>query len=144
MSGNGHTCGAGALRHTLFAARPTAPTLDSLKAAWEARHERPLLGFVAVPLVEVATGLSGDLWAWPILAISASACLRSWQDCAKSLELGFVGVLWTANGANLLARYPHDPIPVGLAWTAFPIALAVAKIIDDRRRNRPEAYFPLR
>ena len=145
MSGQGHTFGTGALRHMRISVQTAAPQRDALRAAWALRQERLWLGLIAVPLAEVATALSGNLWAWPLLVGSSSACLRGWRHWVMSVELGFVGVLWTANGANLLARYPHDPVAVGVAWTAFPIALAVAKTIEDRRRrNKPEAYFPLR
>ena len=145
MSGHGHTCGAGVLRHTLVAVRPVAPQFDAVRAAWRLRRERLWLGLVAVPLAEVATGLIGEWWAWPVLLVGAWACLRTWHwYWVLSLELGGVGVMWAMNGANALARYPDDLLVVGAVWVSFPIALAMAGIVSRRRRSRPEAYFPLR
>lgn len=145
MSGHGHSSGAGALRHVAVAAHPVAPPFDAIKAAWRLRRERLWLGLVAVPLAEIATGLTGNWWAWPVLLAGAWACLRSWRwYWVLSLEEGGVGALWAINGANALARYPNDLVVVGVVWVSFPIALAAAGLVSRRRQGRPEAYFPLR
>src|SRR5947209_5453817 len=74
---------------------PVAPTLDALREAWRSRSERLSLALVAVPLAEVATGLTGHWWAWPVLLGGAWACTRTWRwTWLLSIELGAVGVMW--------------------------------------------------
>jgi len=61
-----------------------------------------------------------------------------------ALEEAFVGLQWAFVGATMLAEFPGARLLVGALWTAFPLTLAGAGMLNRRRHARPEAYFPLR
>jgi hypothetical protein len=116
-----------------------------VKAEWRTRRERPWLGLVGVPLAMVAAGLIGMWWTWPVLLIDAWGYMPSWRWAwLLTLEEGFVGMQWASVGGILLAEFAGAQLLVGAIWVAFPVSLATAGIVSRRRRNRPEAYFPLR
>jgi len=103
------------------------------------------VGLVAIPLAELATGLAGEWWTWPVLAVCAWACTPSWSWLwLLSVELGFVGVMWAAVGTTAFAHLPNDRLLVGAIWAAFPLALVGAGWMKRRRSANPEAYFSLR
>jgi hypothetical protein len=145
MSGHGVTRGPVAQRRPESIVEGIAPRVEALKEAWRTRPERLWMGLVAVPLAEIATGLLNLWWTWPVLLLTAWACMRSWKWLwLLSLELGIVGVMWAAVGVTALAHFPNDRVQVGAIWAAFPLLLSGAGAFDRHRRNRPEAYFPLR
>jgi hypothetical protein len=122
-----------------------ATTARSLSEAWRARRERLALGVVGAPLAMIATGLTGEWWTWPLLLAGSWACTPSWRwSWMLALEEAFVGLQWAFVGAVMLAQLPGARLPVGVLWTAFPLALAGAGLLNRRRHTRPEAYFPLR
>jgi hypothetical protein len=114
-------------------------------SAWSSRAERLWIALVAIPLAEIASGLVGEWWTWPVLAVCAWTCTPSWRWLwLLSVELGFVGVMWAAVGATPLAHLPNDRLVVGAIWAAFPLALAGAGWMNRRRSANPGAYFSLR
>jgi hypothetical protein len=119
-------------------------SIEAVAARWGRRRERLWLGLVAVPLAELATGLLGAWWAWPLLLAAAWAVTPSWRwYWMLSLELGVLGVMWATVGIEVLGRYPDARLMVGAAWAAFPLALTGTGTMSRRRARRPEAYFPL-
>jgi hypothetical protein len=96
-----------------------------MPSGWGPR-ERLWLGLVAVPLAEVAAGLLGLLWTWPLLLVCAWLWTPSWQWLwVLALELGCVGLAWADLGIHALARSTTDQRwLVGAVWAAFPLALA--------------------
>jgi hypothetical protein len=106
----------------------------TMYSTWTARTERLWVGLVAIPLAELATGLAGEWWTWPVLVVCAWTCTPSWRWLwLLSVELGFVGVMWAAVGAHALAHLPNERWVVGAIWAAFPSALAVAGLRNRRR-----------
>jgi hypothetical protein len=97
-------------------------------------QERLWLGLVAVPLAELAAGLRGALWTWPVLLVCAWAWTPSWRWLwVLALELGCVGLMWADVGIDALTRVTADQRwLVGIAWAAFPLALAGVGLMNRR------------
>jgi hypothetical protein len=104
-------------------------------------QERLWLGLVAVPLAEVAAGLIGLFWIWPLLLVCAWLWTPRWQWLwVIALELGCVGVVWADVGIHALARAAADQRwLVEVVWAAFPLVLAAVgtrsrRFFSPRRR----------
>ncbi len=92
----------------------------------------------------MAAGLIGLWWTWPVLLVVSWACMPSWRwSWALTFEEAFVGTQWAFVGAAMLAQFREARLLVGALWTAFPLALAGAGVLNRRRHARPEGYFPL-
>ena len=111
---------------------------------WSRRRDNALLTAIAVPLAMTATGLLGQWVAWPILLLGSAACSPGWRwGWLFAVELAFVSTDWAYVGTVWLAGAYPNVLSIGVAWAAFPLALAAAGWWNRRRHNRPEAYFSL-
>jgi len=71
-------------------------------------------------LAEMATGLLGMWWVWPLLLLLAWACTTSWRWLwVLSFELGLVGVMWAEVGTSALARFSNQRVLVGCHGSRF-------------------------
>lgn len=123
----------GELRH--FAeVHHLAAALDHAVHVWRQRHDIPTVAFINAPLGMIAAALLGEWWMWiPLLAVSAAA-MPSWKVAPiLTIQMGFVGTEWAIAGTSYLAQYQGDRLVIGIAWIAFPAALAVAGHLNRRR-----------
>ena len=145
MATRGMVRGTAATRRRPSAGQMVRSAIRATRVAWTTRRERAWLGLVAVPLAMTASGLVGMWWTWPLLVAGSWACTPSWRwSWMLALEEAFVSVQWAFVGAVALAQSPSARLLVGALWTAFPVTLVATGEMNRRRRNRPEAYFPLR
>lgn len=111
---------------------------------WSARRDNLWLTAISAPLALTATGLLGQWVTWPLVLLAVAACSPGWRwSWLFTLELAFVSTDWAYVGTVWLASSLSNVVPIGLAWAAFPLALAGAGAWNRHRHNRPEAYFSL-
>jgi len=112
--------------------------------AWSSRRDNLWLTAISAPLALTATGLLGQWVTWPLVLLAVAACSPGWRwSWLFALELAFVSTDWAYVGTVWLAASLNNVVPVGVAWAAFPLALAGAGAWNRHRHNRPEAYFSL-
>jgi hypothetical protein len=120
-----------------------APAVDAMRIVWNTRRERQWLGLVAVPLAMLATALSGMWWTWPLLLAGAWTVLHTWHWLwLLTLELAVIGAQWAILGAMALANSSANWLVIGLAWVAFPLALAIAGMANRHHHHQAMSQFP--
>ena len=113
--------------------------------AWRKRSWHPWLSVVAVPLAMIPTALSGEWWAWPLLALCAAGWSPGqWELTPLGVEEGVIGAMWAYDGANAWDAFPDSHLLVAAIWIAFPLALALAGWWVRRRPMSGSAALPLR
>jgi hypothetical protein len=105
------------------------------------RTARPWTAMITVPLAMTATSLLVLWWTWPPLLLCAwwwSARSSRWT-WVMAVEAGVLGTQWAYLGVYALGSWPTDLLLVGIAWTAYPLLLALV-CWRVRRRGWLAAY----
>jgi hypothetical protein len=85
-----------------------------------------------------AAALLGVWWTWLALLGCGWVWSKAWRwSWLLTLQLAVVSAEWAYVGASSLATSTNRTI-VGVLWTAFPLVLAGAGILNRRYHDLPE------
>lgn len=116
-----------------------------LRHEWATRSWHPWLAVVAVPLAMIPATLSGEWWAWPLLALCAAGWSPGqWELTPLGVEEGVIGSMWAYDGANAWVACPDAHLLVASIWIAFPLALALVGWWFRHRPMSGSGALPLR
>jgi hypothetical protein len=103
------------------------------------RVERAWTAEVAIPLLMIATALTGWWIAWPVLVVASwwwtPSSNRGWVTVVMD---GSFGAQWAYSGAMNIAQLPNDFGSVAVVWVAVPAVLAGSGHLHRRRMGRKE------
>jgi hypothetical protein len=121
---------------TLYRIALSALTPSSIAAH---RTERPWLALVGLPLEMIATALTGQWIAWPLLVALSWWWTPLWRwSWALTLQEGIFGAEWAYAGATALGTFHARRLMIAAPWIGVPVLLAIAAARNRYRMDRPE------
>jgi hypothetical protein len=108
------------------------------------RVERAWTAQVTIPLLMIATVLTGTWAAWPVLLFASWWWTPQWRwSWLVALLDGCFGAQWAFTGATSLAWFPSNFVTVATVWTVIPAGLAASGAWNRKRIGRREWQPPV-